>query len=347
MILSSNDILNKLGSDAIIRSCARMAIVDGKPGLETGEYLYIYIDKYPTVDEFEATWKIWIIDGGHDNADLAMEAIRVLLPNFVDKGGYYCTTDFASERTVVKTETEKQLERLTAEREQTKQEFLALSEGVQTAVKGVRDGIDGKDGRDGVDGLPGPAGRDGRDGRDGKDIEATETDLEDLANVESGIAYEKGQVLTWDGTKWTNLFVRQVSTLLGGSSSGGGEGSEGPPGPPGPPGADGQDGKSAFEIAVDNGFVGTEQEWLDSLEGPQGPPGQDGQDYTKPANPLFTYDGQQRLIQIDYDGGTCKKFSYNNLDQVAEIQEFSGESLLLTKVFVYNPDGTLASISQS
>lgn len=115
MILSSTDILNKLGSDAIVRSCARMAIVDGKPRLDTGEYLYIYVDKYPTVDEFEATWKIWIIDGGHDNAELALEAIRTLLPNFVDKGGYYCTTDFKSDKTLVKTETEKQLESLAAE----------------------------------------------------------------------------------------------------------------------------------------------------------------------------------------------------------------------------------------
>ena len=32
-------------------------------------------------------------------------------------------------------------------------------------------------------------------------------------------------------------------------------------------------GYSAYEIAVQNGFVGTEQEWLDSLVGPQGEPG--------------------------------------------------------------------------
>lgn len=41
----------------------------------------------------------------------------------------------------------------------------------------------------------------------------------------------------------------------------------------GPPGADGE---SAYEIAVTNGFVGTEQEWLASLEGAPGPPGADG-----------------------------------------------------------------------
>ena len=49
-------------------------------------------------------------------------------------------------------------------------------------------------------------------------------------------------------------------------------------------GGQGADGKSAYEIAVENGFVGTEQEWLDSLQGeegptgPPGPPGNDGSD---------------------------------------------------------------------
>lgn len=32
----------------------------------------------------------------------------------------------------------------------------------------------------------------------------------------------------------------------------------------------GADGKSAFEIAVGNGFVGTEAEWLESLKGKDG-----------------------------------------------------------------------------
>ena len=38
----------------------------------------------------------------------------------------------------------------------------------------------------------------------------------------------------------------------------------------------GEDGESAYEIAVDNGFVGTEEEWLASLVGPKGDPGEDG-----------------------------------------------------------------------
>ncbi|HFI0273055.1 TPA: collagen-like protein, partial [Streptococcus suis] len=45
-------------------------------------------------------------------------------------------------------------------------------------------------------------------------------------------------------------------------------GPRGEQGPQGLPGQDGQDGKSAYQIAVDNGFVGGEKEWLDSLKVP-------------------------------------------------------------------------------
>jgi len=43
-------------------------------------------------------------------------------------------------------------------------------------------------------------------------------------------------------------------------------------------GTPGADGLSAYEVAVENGFVGTEQEWLDSLVGPAGADGADGAD---------------------------------------------------------------------
>lgn len=55
-------------------------------------------------------------------------------------------------------------------------------------------------------------------------------------------------------------------------------GPAGPQGPAGPTGATGQagaqgpDGDSAYDIAVANGFSGTEQEWLDSLTPPQPEP---------------------------------------------------------------------------
>lgn len=43
------------------------------------------------------------------------------------------------------------------------------------------------------------------------------------------------------------------------------DGAPGPKGDPGDPGADGADGLSAYEVAVANGFVGSEQDWLDSF----------------------------------------------------------------------------------
>lgn len=62
----------------------------------------------------------------------------------------------------------------------------------------------------------------------------------------------------------------------------------GPKGETGDPGEDGKDGipgKSAYEVALDNGFVGTETEWLNSLKmgpkgdkGEKGDPGKDGKD---------------------------------------------------------------------
>ena len=40
-------------------------------------------------------------------------------------------------------------------------------------------------------------------------------------------------------------------------------------------GIKGEDGKSAYQIAVENGFVGTEAEWIESLKGVKGDPGND------------------------------------------------------------------------
>lgn len=43
-----------------------------------------------------------------------------------------------------------------------------------------------------------------------------------------------------------------------------------------PLGPRGPEGASAYKVAVDAGFVGTEEEWLESLQGPEGPPGPQG-----------------------------------------------------------------------
>lgn len=50
------------------------------------------------------------------------------------------------------------------------------------------------------------------------------------------------------------------------------KGDTGAQGAAGTPGKDGNDGKSAYQIAVDNGFKGSEKDWLDSLKGTKGDP---------------------------------------------------------------------------
>lgn len=45
---------------------------------------------------------------------------------------------------------------------------------------------------------------------------------------------------------------------------------------PGPQGEKGDPGDSAYQVAVTNGFVGSEQAWLESLKGPKGDKGETG-----------------------------------------------------------------------
>ena len=219
MILSSADILRILGGNEIIRLSANLSITDGKPGLSGREGIYIYVERFPVAQEFEATWTLYI--ESDEETDLVLAEIRRLLPKVEVKPGLLTiitTTDFRSESTqtapaapTVKT--------AQVDLTQYEERFQGLVEDVQDQMLLVSSGRNGKDGQD---------GRDGVDGRDGRDIEATQTELFDLKDVSgSPIPLEKGQVLTWDGSKWTNLYVRQTTTYVngsGGSGSGGGAG---------------------------------------------------------------------------------------------------------------------------
>lgn len=53
--------------------------------------------------------------------------------------------------------------------------------------------------------------------------------------------------------------------------------------------ASGVAGASAYDIAVENGFVGTEEEWLESLVGPQGIQGIQGPPGTVPTNAMLAF----------------------------------------------------------
>lgn len=72
----------------------------------------------------------------------------------------------------------------------------------------------------------------------------------------------------------------------------------------GPQGIPGTNGKSAYQVAVDNGFVGTEQQWLDSLIGPSSPvKGAILVNTTFPGSGTFTIPTNVNFIEIELIGG--------------------------------------------
>ena len=68
-----------------------------------------------------------------------------------------------------------------------------------------------------------------------------------------------------------------LESLKGKDGTDGQPSKNGADGTNGQDGKDGIDGKSAYEIAIANGFFGTESEWLESLKGSDGKDGTDGQ----------------------------------------------------------------------
>lgn len=141
-------------------------------------------------------------------------------------------------------------------------------------------GLTGLPGIIGVKGLQGPPGPKGDTGQDGNDapyiveIELVQGKDEFYFKffMSDGSVFETDPVDT--PTLQKEVYVVGGFTGGGGGSGGGGQGPQGPPG------------ESAYEIAVDNGFVGTEAEWLESLKGADGTNGTNGVDGTDGADGL-------------------------------------------------------------
>ena len=87
------------------------------------------------------------------------------------------------------------------------------------------------------------------------------------------IAIENGFVGT--ETEWLES-LKGIDGKDGADGEPGKDGIDGQNGADGQDGVNGSDGKSAYEIAVANGFTGTEAEWLESLKGIDGKDGADG-----------------------------------------------------------------------
>lgn len=225
MILSASDIYALLTRDPILGTLGTIRIIDRRPPLEAGNGVYIYIKKYPTVQDFEATWNIWIVDYDEDPLDVVIGQIKRLLPRFtILEGGAIIkatTTELRADRT--------EIEPLPARPElaiptveDLDSRFEDLRQSIEDRMLLVGPGRAGKDGARGVD------GRDGRDGKDGIDVIATEARLNDLKDVYTSNA-KTGNVLTFDGSDWVAKNVQQVFRSGGVST---GSGSTSMPEPP-------------------------------------------------------------------------------------------------------------------
>ena len=82
-----------------------------------------------------------------------------------------------------------------------------------------------------------------------------------------------GGTLVTASKHWPGIYVDKINGVDADKLGTGGAGTQGTAGPKGDKGADGL---SAYQIACNHGFTGTEQEWLDSLKGAQGPKGETG-----------------------------------------------------------------------
>lgn len=172
----------------------------------------------------------------------------------------------------------------------------------------------------------GTAGADGEDGAtftpsvssDGTLSWNNDKGLANPASVnikgETGAAGAKGDPFTYDDFTAAQLAALKgekgdkgetgeqgVKGDKGEQGEQGQQGIQGVKGDTGATGANGQDGKSAYQIALDNGFVGTQAEWLASLKGDKGDTGASGANITasEVLTKLKTVDGQNSGLDAD------------------------------------------------
>ena len=84
----------------------------------------------------------------------------------------------------------------------------------------------------------------------------------------------------------------------------------------------GKDGKSAYEVALANGFKGNETEWLNSLHGKDGKDGANGKDGYTPKKNVDYFDGEQgeRGVSGVYVGSGDMPDGYNvQIDPMGEV----------------------------
>ena len=142
--------------------------------------------------------------------------------------------------------------------------------------------------------LIGTAGAPGQNGKSAYEIAQengfTGTEAEWLASLvgaagQNGAPGQPGETPTIEISADGYWVINNVKTDVKAEGTQGQQGIQGPQGPQGPQGdpgqngsngSNGQNGKSAYELAVDNGYMGSVDEWLNSLKGANGNNGSNG-----------------------------------------------------------------------
>lgn len=149
----------------------------------------------------------------------------------------------------------------------------AIPSGTRVTLSGAQgtesfDVMNGVDGTNGADGAQGPEGPQGPQGDPGVQGETGPQGIQGERGP-AGPQGEQGEQgpAGQDGAPGKSAYEIAVEDGFSGNVYEWLESLKGDPG---------EDGKNAYELAVEAGFTGTSAEWLDSLVGPQGPEGPSG-----------------------------------------------------------------------
>lgn len=123
-------------------------------------------------------------------------------------------------------------------------------------------GLQGEQGEQGIQGIQGPTGKAFSVYKTYVSIEEMNADID---NVEEGNFVLIATTISEEDN--AKLFVKGQNEFIFLTDLSGAQGIQGEKGEQGIQGEQGNEGKSAYDIAVKNGYAGTEEEWINSLRG--------------------------------------------------------------------------------
>ena len=134
------------------------------------------------------------------------------------------------------------------------------------------------------------------------------------------------------GGQGKSAYQSAVDTGYIGSESEWVESLQGEPGRPGPQGSPGIPGESAYEIAVDAGFIGDEAAWLESLKGAPGP----AAGFATPTADAFFIAGGEPSAEVTASGpNTAKKFAFKfGIPKASEVIDTQGRLTVRPRLYI-------------